>query len=360
MSKELSAAVGDDGVWQLRGTAAEKFGLVNEFLGYLADRNFSSRTCRAYAYDLLAFARWLSAEQLDLTEVNVDVLLRFLTACREATLPGRPGGNVYSIRDGRNQGYAPATINRRLAAISSLFTFREMRDADARSPFGSGGRVGRLRSRSERSGLLAHTAKPKSRSQLRVREPRRLPRGLSREESAALLGSFRCWRDRAIGGLMLLSGLRSAEVLSLRVADVDIARRWVRVFGKGGKERSVPIDTDVAGAIQTYLLAERPETDSDALFVVAKGAHRGQPLTPAGLRTVFRYHRERSGVAAGHPHALRHSFGTALAEAGVDLSVIQALMGHDHVDSAAAYIHLAPTFLREEFDAARARLRARS
>ena len=163
----------------------------------------------------------------------------------------------------------------------SLFAFREMRDPDARSPVGSG-RAARLRSRSERSGLLAHTAKPKSRSQLRVREPRRLPRGLSREESAALLGSFRSWRDRAIGGLMLLSGLRSAEVLSLRVADVDIARRWVRVFGKGGKERSVPIDTDVAGAIQTYLLAERPETDADALFVVAKGAHRGQPLTACG------------------------------------------------------------------------------
>jgi integrase/recombinase XerC len=359
MTKDLSVAVDDDGVWQLRGTAAEKFGLVNEFLGYLADRNFSPRTCRAYAYDLLAFARWLTGEQLGLAEVNVDVLLRFLTACREATLPGRPGGNVYSIRDGRNQGYAPATINRRLAAISGLFAFREMRDPDARSPVDSG-RAVRLRSRGERSGLLAHTAKPKSRSPLRVREPRRLPRGLSREESAALLGSFRSWRDRAIGGLMLLSGLRSAEVLSLRVADVDIARRWVRVFGKGGKERSVPIDTDVAGAIQTYLLAERPETDADALFVVAKGAHRGQPLTPAGLRTVFRYHRERCGVAAGHPHALRHSFGTALAEAGVDLSVIQALMGHDHVDSAAAYIHLAPTFLREEFDAARARLRARS
>jgi site-specific recombinase XerD len=336
MTKELSAAVDDDGVWQLCGAAAEKFGLVNEFLGYLAERNFSPRTCRAYAYDLLALARWLSGEQLGLAEVNVDVLLRFLTVCREATLPGRPGGNVYSIRDGRNQGYAPATINRRLAAISSLFAFREMRDPDARSPV-RGGRAARLRSRGERSGLLAHTAKPKSRSQLRVREPRRLPRGLSREESAALLGSFGSWRDRAIGGLMLLSGLRSAEVLGLRVSDVDVARRWVRVFGKGGKERSVPIDTDVAGAIQTYLLAERPETDADALFVVAKGAHRGQPLTPAGLRTVFRYHRERSGVAAGHPHALRHSFGTALAEAGVDLSVIQALMGHDHVDSAAAY-----------------------
>lgn len=359
MTRELSAAVDDCGVWRLSGTAAGEFGLVNEFLGYLADRNFSPRTCRAYAYDLLAFSRWLAGEELGLADVNVDVLLRFLTACREATLPGRPGGNVYSIRDGRNRGYAPATINRRLAAISGLFAFQEMRDPDMRSPI-RGGRTARLRSSGERSGLLAHVAKPKSRSKLRLREPRRLPRGLAREESAALLGSFRCWRDRAIGGLMLLSGLRSAEVLGLRVSDVDIARRWVRVLGKGGKERSVPIDTDVAGAIQTYLLAERPETDVDALFIVAKGPHRGQPLTPAGLRTVFRYHRERSGVAAGHPHALRHSFGTALAEAGVDLSVIQALMGHDHVDSAAAYIHLAPSFLREEFDAARARLRARS
>ena len=109
--------VEDEGVWCLRGSAADRFGLVNEFLGYLADRNFSPRTCRAYAFDLLAFARWLVAECVALSDVDVDVLLRFLTACREATPRGRPGGNVYSIRDGRNTGYAPATINRRLAAI---------------------------------------------------------------------------------------------------------------------------------------------------------------------------------------------------------------------------------------------------
>lgn len=359
MSQEQLSAAQEGGLWRLRGPSAERFGVVNEFLGYLADRNFSPRTCRAYAYDLLAFARWLVAEDIAIDDVDVDVMLRFLTACRETTPRGRPGGNVYSIRDGRNTGYAPATINRRLAAISSLFAFREMREPGSNSPIPRG-RVARMRAGGERTGLLAHVGKPKSRSKLRVREPRPLPRGLTREESSALLGSFRTWRDRAIGGLMLLSGLRSAEVLGLRVADVDIARRWVRVNGKGGKERSVPIDTDVAGAIQTYLLAERPETDSTNVFVVAKGPHRGQPLTPAGLRTVFRYHRERSSVNAGHPHALRHSFGTALAEAGVDLSVIQALMGHDHVDSSAAYIHLAPSFLREEFDAARARLRTRA
>ena len=157
---------------------------------------------------------------------------------------------------------------------------------------------------------------------------------------------------------MLFSGLRSAEVLSLQVRDVDIPWRWVRVVGKGDKERTVPLDVDVAGLVQTYLLAERPESASTTLFLVAKGSHRGQPLTPAGLRTVFRYHRAVAGVPAGNPHALRHSFGTALAEAGVDLAVLQALMGHDRVDSSAAYIHLAPTHVRASYDAARARQRA--
>jgi site-specific recombinase XerD len=172
------------------------------------------------------------------------------------------------------------------------------------------------------------------------------------------VASFHSDRDRAIAGLMLFSGLRSAEVLSLRVSDVDIAKGWARVLGKGDKERRVPVDPDVAGLVQTYLLVERPATDSPALFVVSKGFNRGQPLTPAGLRTVFRYHRARAGVPAGHPHALRHTFGTALAEAGVDLAVLQALMGHDHVDSSAAYIHLAPAHVRASYDAARARQRA--
>jgi site-specific recombinase XerD len=157
---------------------------------------------------------------------------------------------------------------------------------------------------------------------------------------------------------MLLSGLRSSEVLGLAVTDVDIGRGWIRVIGKGDKERRVPLDPDVAAVIQAYLLAERPETGEAKLFVVAKGPHRGQPLSAEGLRRVFRYHRERVGVVVGHPHALRHSFGTALAEAGVDLAVMQALMGHDHVDSSAAYIHLSPAHVRRAYDEARARQRA--
>ena len=137
----------------------------------------------------------------------------------------------------------------------------------------------------QRDGLLGHLARPQPRSPLRVREPRRLPRALQPAEASALLESLRSRRDLAIAGLMLFSGLRSAEVLALQAADVDIARGWVRVTGKGGRERRVPVDAQVAGWVQTYLLAERPETTATALFVVAKGAHRGRPLTPAGLRT---------------------------------------------------------------------------
>jgi site-specific recombinase XerD len=344
-----------DGRWRLAGTADGE--LINGYLGYLADRGFSAHTVRAYAFDLLAFARWLAAEGITLAGVTTDVMLRFLAWCRSAPLPGRPGGNVYSIRDGRSTGYAPATINRRLAAVAGLFGYWAMRDPGAPDPLPRGA-AARRAAGGERGGLLAHLGKPKRRSGLRVREPRRLPRGLDRAETAALLGSFRTDRDRAIAGLMLFCGLRSAEVLGLAVADVDIPRGWIRVMGKGGKERRVPLDPDVAGLIQAYLLAGRPETSSRALFVVAKGPHRGQPLSPAGLRAIFRYHRGRAGVPAGHPHALRHSFGTALAEAGVDLAVLQALMGHDHVDSSAAYIHLAPAHVRAAYDAARQRQRA--
>jgi site-specific recombinase XerD len=352
----LRAAAGGAG-WRLAGPASARFALVNDYLAYLADRRYSPRTVRSYAFDLLHFCRWLAADGTALDAVATDTLLRFLAVCREEILPGQHGGNVVGLRTGRAAGYAPATVNRRLAAISGLFAFRAMRDPSAPNPVPRGA-AARRAAKGERSGMLGHLARPRARSLLRLREPRRLPRGLDREEARALLASFRSDRDRAMAGLMLFSGLRSAEVLGLRAADFDVGRGWVQVTGKGGKERRVPVDPEVAGLIQSYLLAGRPETTSPALFVVAKGPNRGRPLSAEGLRRVFRYHRGKAGVPAGHPHALRHTFGTALAEAGVDLSVMQALMGHDHVDSAAAYIHLSPAHVRRAYDEARARQRA--
>jgi integrase/recombinase XerD len=212
-------------------------------------------------------------------------------------------------------GLAAATMNRRLAAIGGLFTFRTMRGPAAINTMPRGP-AGRRASASQHSGLLGHLAQPQPRSPLRARQPQRLPRGPGHAEVKALPSSVRTWRDTAIAGLMLFSGLRSAEVLALDIADVDVGAGWARVLGKGGRERRAPVDIEVAGWIQAYLLAERPETETGALFVVAKGPHRGKPLTPAGLRTVFRYHRARADVPDAHPHALRHSFGTAWPRQG--------------------------------------------
>lgn len=341
----------------LDGPGAGRFEEVEGYLGYLLDRNYSVKTACAYGYDLLAFCRWLDGEGLTLREVSTDVLMRFLHACREARLPGRAGPNVIAMTGRRVDQYATTTINRRLAAVSGLFAFLAMRDPQVVNPVPRG-REARWRVAGERSGMLAHTTRrPASRSALRLREPRRLPVALSQADAAELLASFRTWRDRAIAGLMLYCGLRSAEVLGMDVADADIGGRWLRVLGKGNRERRVPLDHDLAGVVQVYLLAERPESENERLFLVAKGPNRGQPLTAAGLRTVFRYHRALSGIDGGHPHALRHTFGTALAEAGVDLAVMQALLGHAHVNTSARYIHLTPTHVKAEYDAARDRIK---
>lgn len=343
--------------WVLAGPRLAGFQLVNEYLDYLADRNYSSKTVRSYAFSLLAFCRWLSTEKIDLDVVDTKVLLKYLAACRQATVPGRPTPNVVRMDGTRVDGYTPATVNHRLSVISGLFGFWAMRDPEKKSPIPRGINVRRLSS-GERNGLLAHiTRGPKYRSDLRLREPKRLPHALRPNEIVALIKDLKTWRDRAIAGLMVYCGLRSSEVLSLKVTDIDIGARWIQVLGKGRKERRVPLDIDVAGVIQTYLLVERPESLSDYLFLVAKGPNRGLPLSPAGLRTIFRYHRITSGVTGGNPHALRHSFGTALAEAGVDLAVMQALLGHTHTDTTARYIHLAPIHIKAEFDAAYARSR---
>lgn len=179
--------------------------------------------------------------------VTTEVLLDYLRSCREASVPGRPL-NVVSLLGVRADRYAPSTINHRLAAVSGLFVFRTMRDPAAPNPVPKG-REARP-TEVERNGLLGHlAARPKQRSALRLREPRRLPRALVRRETSDLLGSLRTWRDRAIAGLMLFSGLRSCEVLSLDVNDVDIGARWLRVTGMGAKECRISLDVDVAGVI---------------------------------------------------------------------------------------------------------------
>jgi site-specific recombinase XerD len=153
---------------------------------------------------------------------------------------------------------------------------------------------------------------------------------------------------------MVLGGLRSAEVRSLLLSDVDMGARMVRVVGKGNRERVVPIDRPFFTELAAYLRTERPPgCATPECFVVLRGPTQGGPLSEAGLRRIFRTHRTNSGALRVRPHRLRHTYGTELASAGLDLLVLRELMGHVSPETTAGYIHLSPQTLADEYHRAR-------
>jgi site-specific recombinase XerD len=127
------------------------------------------------------------------------------------------------------------------------------------------------------------------------------------------------------------------------------------VTGKGGRERVVPVDRAFFTELAGYLRDERPEgCATPQCFVVLRGPSAGGPLTEAGMRSVFRTHRARSGALRVRSHRLRHSYGTELAAAGIDLLVLRELMGHASPETTAGYVHLSVAMLATEYAAARA------
>ena len=188
-----------------------------------------------------------------------------------------------------------------------------------------------------------------------MREPSRLPESLSPQDVNAFIADLETHRDRAVVLAMVLGGLRAAEVRSLRLADVDMGLRRVRVVGKGDKERVVPIDDVFFAECAEYLRVERPRgCRTSECFVVLRGPTQGGAMTEAGMRKVFRTHRARSGATRVRPHRLRHTYGTELAAAGIDLLALRELMGHASPETTARYVHLSSDTLAAEFAAARA------
>jgi site-specific recombinase XerD len=244
-------------------------------------------------------------------------------------------------------------MNRRIAAVRGLFEHLVVTGERADNPVPAARRASGLRGL--RRGLLGHVV-VRSRSGGRlVREPRRLPVSLPAEDVTAFPANLGLHRDRAVVFAMVLGGLRAAEVRSLRLADVDMGVRRVRVAGRGGKERVVPIDDVFFTQCAAYLRAERPAGLSHTgVLVVLRGPTRGRAMTEAGLRTVFRTHRARSGATRVRPHRLRHTYGTELAAAGIDLLTLRELMGHASPETTARYVHLSSDTLAAEFAVARA------
>jgi integrase/recombinase XerC len=340
-----------DGRWGLAGAAASRFGVVDEFLGYLADRGYSPRTVRAYAFDLLNFFRFLAERDLELAGVVPTDLFEWLEW--QARPRSTAGSTV--VRLGAGRGASPATINRRVAAVRGLFEYAVTVGACSDNPVPAPRRAGGLRD-SRRRGELGHLERSRSGGGRLVRQPRRLPESLEPEDVAAFLTDLNTHRDRAMVLGMLLGGLRAGEVRSLLLANIDMGMRRVRVVGKGERERIIPVDAAFFAEVAVYLRDERPAgCDTPECFVVLRGPTRGRAMTEAGMRSIFRIHRVSSGALRVRPHRLRHTYGTELAAAGIDLLVLRELMGHASPETTAGYVHLTAETLAAEYSRARSR-----
>ncbi len=319
----------------------------NRFLDQLVTRGFSPLTVRAYAFDLANFDRFLIDSSIALMAVEPTDLFAYLEWQRASV---KPAGNVVSLRPARP---APSTMNRRIAAVRGLFEYLVMCGERSLNPVPAARRASR---RGQRGGLLGHVAvRPRSGGRL-VREPARLPESLRADDVTAFFADLETHRDRAVVLAMVFGGLRAAEVRCLRLADVDMGMRRVRVVGKGNKERVVPIDDSFFIECAAYLRSERPPgCGTTECFVVLRGPTAGRATTEAGMRKVFRTHRDRSGATRVRPHRLRHTYGTELAAAGIDLLVLRELMGHASPETTARYVHLSSDTLAAEFAAARAK-----
>lgn len=302
---------------------------TNQFLETLTIRGLSPATRRAYAFDVLALHRWLARRRGSVRALRAHDLLDFIAAQRVA-------------------GAQPASINRRLIACRLLYRFCVGHDLDGQP--GALGPWPHYRGRGRDHALGLHPLRRSRRLKLRVKAPRRLVEPLTSQEVRAFLRRLRRYRDRAIVHLMLLCGLRSAEIIGLRCTDVGLEAGTLRVRGKGDKERAVPLAPVVAQSVRDYLHWERPpDTVAPALFVVLQGARRGRPMTSAGLRSLFRQRRRDYRLARANPHRFRHTFGADMARAGVRLPILQRLMGHADGLTTLQYIHLSMADVADEY-----------
>ena len=208
-------------------------------------------------------------------------------------------------------------------------------------------------------GFLRHEGVVVTDPSLRLSAPAgdsRLPRVLGRSEIDVLLDDPPArvdgdpeavrLRDDAVLELLYGSGLRVAELCGLRPDDVDLGRGMVTVWGKGSKQRQVPLSRPSMLAIQAWLAAGRSamttaETPADALFV----NRRGHRLAPRDVRRLL----DHRAPAPTHPHALRHSFATHLLDGGADLRVVQELLGHASLQTTQVYTHVSKDHLRSVY-----------
>ena len=282
---------------------------VEGFQDYLAVESGSSpNTVQAYLRDVRRLAQYaLSRGVQDPDRIQPKLLRDF----------------VYHLKD---LGLQPSSIRRQISAVRTYFRFL----------------LGETRIVADPSDQLES---PKG--------WKKLPAVLSKEEIEALLASPnpdepRAWRDRALLEVGYATGMRVSELVGLTMQDIWYDDALVRVMGKGGKERLVPIGRRALGAAALYGREIRPMLDQGK----SKGRFflnaRGQPLSRVGAWGIIKKHVERAGIPKRvSPHTLRHTFATHLLEGGADLRAVQEMLGHADLSTTQIYTHVDREYLRE-------------
>jgi site-specific recombinase XerD len=312
--------------FRLLDECGQEINWANAFLDALRVRQLSIRSLRTYSFDLLHFARWwLTVNRPSIHQLTQSSLQDYARHQLEQRSPP-----------------CPQTINRRLIVVECLFRFHQGQ------PIPSGS-VHFQRVFTRRSALGYGRPRRALAAGLRLKQPRRLVQPLTSDQVSQFWNSFHTFRDLAIVGLMLLDGLRTCEILALQLDDFRPAEAQLRVSGKGGRQRLLPLPHELIPVLERYLLIERPATDCQSLFVCLKGPHRGRPCSSAGLRSLFRHHRHCSAVPLANPHRFRHTFGADMVRAGISLPVLQQLMGHSQIQITMLYVQLSPQDVWREF-----------
>ncbi len=288
-----------------------------------AERGFSEHTQRAYLSDVRQLAE--AVQQKSPARVDADDVRAFLAA--------------------QHRSRAPTTLGRRLASLRTFFKWLVREGAREADPT---------------LGLPA------------PRAPRPLPRPIAVDDVTALLDAPRAngaaadpaaLRDQALFELMYGAGLRVGEIVALDVRDLDLVRGDVRVWGKGGKERVVPLPETARNALGAYLDARRePGFLAQPLFI-SQRSRGGEPLRRLTDRDARRRLRKRA-LEAGltgriHPHRLRHSYATHLLDMGADLRAIQELLGHASLSTTQRYTAVSAERLVAVYDKAHPRAKRR-
>ncbi|MCB4757295.1 MAG: tyrosine recombinase [Elusimicrobia bacterium] len=280
--------------------------LIRKFLTHLqVERGLSDNTCSTYRFQLQVYLRFLNARGLMAPQISRDHVLAFL-------------------EERKKGGIKSSSQFITVIAIRSFHRFLKERGYWADDPT-----VG-------------------------IRLPKfkqRLPEPLSVGEMEKLLRPTGSQKFSAIRNLALLelaysTGLRASELVTLRLEQLDLKEGWIRVTGKGNKDRIVPLGTKAKEALLAYLdtRMNRFPLATDTLFLNS----RGHPLTRGGFGRQLKEMALQKGVPGRvTPHQLRHSFATRLLEGGASLRTIQILMGHNKLDTLQKYIHVSTRLLRE-------------